>query len=150
MIISGRLWPKTQRPLTRRGLHVLAAMLVVTAWALGAHEPREEGPVARLKSAPASARSLKNPLADSRLAALAGRKLFLRYCAECHGRDGYGLGRAADLRSAAIKSAPPGVLFWAIRNGRLPKGMPSWAGLPNQEIWQLITFVQNLGSGRPK
>jgi mono/diheme cytochrome c family protein len=145
MMTGGRLWQGTRGSVARLGLRALAAMLVMTAWTWGAHKTRkEEGPAARLNSAPASARSLKNPFARSRLAALAGRRLFLQHCAECHGQDGYGIGHAADLHSAAIQSAPPGVLYWAIRNGRLPKGMPSWAGLPNQQIWQLVTFVETL------
>jgi mono/diheme cytochrome c family protein len=145
MMTGGRLWQGTKGSVKRRGLPALAAMLVMGAGAWGAHKTRkEEVHAARLNSAPASARSLKNPFAGSQVAALAGRRLFMRHCAECHGQDGYGIGRAANLHSAAVQSAPPGVLYWAIRNGRLPKGMPSWAGLPNQQIWQLITFVETL------
>jgi mono/diheme cytochrome c family protein len=135
----------------RRALPLLAGFLVIAAWAPGARKPqKDEGPVARLRSAPASARSRKNPFAGNELAAQAGRKLFERHCAPCHGPEGYGRGRAADLHSAGIQSAPPGALFWAIRNGRLRKGMPSWSGLPNQQLWQLITFVETLKDGTAK
>ncbi|HVA01215.1 MAG TPA: c-type cytochrome [Terriglobia bacterium] len=145
MIKRGMLCPETKYSVTRRALPVLAGFLMMAAWAMGARKPKnDEGPVARLRSAPASARSMKNPFAGNELAAQAGRKLFLRHCAQCHGPEGYGRGRAADLHSADIQSAPPGALFWAIRNGRLRRGMPSWSGLPNQQLWQLVTFIETL------
>ncbi len=103
-----------------------------------------EGPAARLSEAPESARALKNPFEGDKRAEAAGRKLFLRHCAECHGRDGQGIGKAADLHSAEFQSAPPGALFWSIRNGRLPKGMPAWSSLPDQQIWQLVTYLKTL------
>jgi mono/diheme cytochrome c family protein len=103
-------------------------VITVLAWglfakAVAARKERErpiEGPAARLSEAPASARSLKNPYKDDPRAVAAGRKLFLRYCAECHGRQGYGNAHAANLHPPAFQKAPPGVLFWTIRNGRLP------------------------------
>lgn len=135
--------------IARRGIAVLSLFLL--AFSLSAKkskdhsEPKkDEGPAARLSEAPASARSLENPFSGSKEAVAAGRKLFLRHCAECHGRDGGGVGRAADFHSSAIQSAPPGVIFWAIRNGRLRKGMPSWSGLPDQQLWQIVTYLKTL------
>lgn len=131
------------------GITLLAAVLV--AQGLSAKKPKrhaedvqENGPAARLSEAPASARSLKNPYEGDLQAVAAGRKLFLRHCAECHGREGYGDGHAANMHSPAFQEAPPGVLFWAIRNGRLPKGMPAWSDLPDQQKWQLVTYLKTL------
>jgi mono/diheme cytochrome c family protein len=131
------------------GVALLAAGLV--AFSLAAKKPRSraeaaagEGPVARLSEAPASAKSLRNPFTGDARAVAAGRKLFLRHCAECHGRDAEGRGRAPDLRLPGIQNAPPGALFWAIRNGRLRKGMPSWSELPDAQRWQLVTYLQSL------
>jgi mono/diheme cytochrome c family protein len=104
----------------------------------------DEGPASRLNEAPDSARTLKNPYQGDEQAAAAGRKLFLRHCSECHGADGYGIGHAANMHSPAFREAPPGVLFWAIRNGRLRKGMPAWSDLPDQERWQLVTYLKSL------
>jgi cytochrome c oxidase cbb3-type subunit 2 len=135
---------KTSRTIT-------LATVFSTAFIVNAQKPQDRpqpggdnGPVARLREAPASARSLENPLAGDSQAATAGRKLYLRHCAQCHGGDGKGLGRAANLRSPALQSAPPGVLFWAIRNGRLRKGMPSWSDLPDQRLWQVVTYLKSL------
>jgi len=75
----------------------------------------------------------------------AGRKLFEQHCTECHGSNAEGLGKAPSLHSIDIQNAPPGALFWAIRNGRLRKGMPSWAHLPDAQIWQIVTYLKTLG-----
>jgi mono/diheme cytochrome c family protein len=87
---------------------------------------------------------MKNPFEVDKRAKAAGRQLFLRHCSECHGQDGYGIGKAADLHSAEFQSASPGALFWSIRTGRLPKGMPAWSSLPDQQIWQLVTYLKTL------
>jgi mono/diheme cytochrome c family protein len=137
-----------------RRLHPIAIALtaaVLIAGALSAKKPRghpqkaeKEGPAARLSEAPESARDLKNPYEGNRQAMAAGRKVFLRHCAQCHGKDGRGDGRAPDMHSSAFQNAPPGALFWAIRNGRLPKGMPAWSQLPDEQRWQLVTYLKSM------
>ena len=131
--------------LTRRVLQVVSALMLVTSLAVAARRPKsEDGPAAQLSKAPRSAQSLKNPYAGQAEAAAAGRKLFEQHCAQCHGQDARGLERAADLHSPAIQDAPPGVLFWALRNGRVRKGMPSWSQLPDQRLWQIVTYLKTL------
>ena len=131
--------------LTRRVLQVVSGLMLVTSLAVAARKPKsEDGPAAQLSKAPPSAQSLKNPYAGQAEAAAAGRKLFEQHCAQCHGQDARGLERAADLHSPAIQDAPPGVLFWALRNGRVRKGMPSWSQLPDQRLWQIVTYLKTL------
>jgi mono/diheme cytochrome c family protein len=134
------------RTLDRFALTLLAIFLA--AFFVAARKPKgsgqSDGPVARLKDAPESARELKNPLAADEQTLAAGRKLFLRHCASCHGTVGTGKGHAANLHAEEIQEAPPGALFWAISNGRLKKGMPSWSGLPPAQRWQLVMYVKNL------
>ena len=131
--------------LTRRVLQVVSGLMLVTSLAVAARKPKsEDGPAAQLSKAPPSAQSLKNPYEGQAEAAAAGRKLFEQHCAQCHGQDGRGLERAADLHSPAIQGAPPGVLFWALRNGRVRKGMPSWSQLPDQRLWQIVTYLKTL------
>jgi mono/diheme cytochrome c family protein len=74
----------------------------------------------------------------------AGKKLFRRHCAECHGEDARGLDKAANLRSPAIQDASPGELAWILKNGNLKAGMPSWSGLPEQRRWQIIAYLKSL------
>ena len=131
--------------LTRRVLQVVSGLMLVTSLAVAARKPKsEDGPAAQLSKAPPSAQSLKNPYEGQAEAAAAGRKLFEQHCAQCHGQDARGLERAADLHSPAIRNAPPGSLFWALRNGRVRKGMPSWSQLPDQRLWQIVTYLKTL------
>jgi mono/diheme cytochrome c family protein len=132
-------------------LLVFIAAFFIIADGLSAKKPKArpesdevQGPAARLSEAPESARALKDPYEGDPNSVSAGRKLYLLHCAECHGREGYGIGRAANMHSKQFQAAPPGVLYWAIRNGRLAKGMPSWSGLPDQQRWQLVTYLKTL------
>jgi len=36
------------------------------------------------------------------------------------------------------------VLFWFLRNGNLRQGMPSWSGLPDQQRWQIVSFLKTV------
>ncbi len=124
------------------------ALLLAASWAVAGGRSKEEGPAVRLSEAPASAQSLRNPFAGDEKAAAAGHKLFEQHCASCHGADGRGLSHAANLHAPAIQNAPPGVLFWALRNGRIRKGMPSWSQLPDQQLWQLVAYLKTLKKER--
>ena len=79
---------------------------------------------------PAEAAARPNPLAQRPETAAGGGKLFLRHCAECHGDDGGGLKRAADLQLPAVQEQSDGALFWKITNGNRGPGMPSFSRLP--------------------
>lgn len=94
-----------------------------------------------LQRVPARSTNLNNPLEGSADAWRAGAKLYARECASCHGPKGDGLRKAPPLNRANIYQAPPGALFWVLRNGSLRHGMPSFAHLPEPERWQIITFL---------
>jgi mono/diheme cytochrome c family protein len=63
---------------------------------------------------------------------------------ECHGLDGRGREKAPDLHAPFIQPVSPGRLFWFLKNGNLKEGMPSWSSLPDQQRWQLVTYLQSL------
>ena len=109
---------------------------------------RDSGAIQRwadiFRGAPASALRLQNPCRGRAQAVLAGRKLFHEYCAQCHGNNAEGLGKAPPLRSPVIQQAPEGVLFWFLKNGKMRAGMPSWSGLPPQQRWQIVSFLKSL------
>jgi len=132
--------------MSRRLLRMVWAVALMALLALGARKPKnDDGPAAQLSKAPASARSLQSPFrGQDQEAAAAGRKLYQQHCAGCHGTDARGIAPAADLRSPTIQSARPGVLFWALRNGRIRRGMPSWSRLPDQQIWQIVAYLETL------
>jgi mono/diheme cytochrome c family protein len=89
-----------------------------------------------------------NPYAGQPEAIAAGRNLFLNNCAKCHGQDALGKTTRPSLRSARIGSATDGDLAWLLKNGVVFKGMPRWAGLPEQERWQIVAYIRSLnGAG---
>ena len=98
-----------------------------------------------LRQAPPEAAAVANPLAGQEQAQQAGAKLFARECAGCHGANGAGgLGKPPPLRRPDVQAAPPGALFWVLRNGSRQRGMPSFAHLPEPQRWQIITWLQAL------
>jgi mono/diheme cytochrome c family protein len=74
----------------------------------------------------------------------AGRKLFLRHCAECHGEEARGSRRAPALDSQRVRQAPAEDLFWFVTNGNLRTGMPSWSRLPAARRWQILAYLRSL------
>jgi mono/diheme cytochrome c family protein len=93
----------------------------------------------------AAAPSRRNPYDGDPQAVRAGRKLYERNCSACHGKSAEGMGRAPALRSKAIQGAPSAALFQILTHGVMRRGMPSWAHLPEQQRWQIITYLKSLG-----
>jgi mono/diheme cytochrome c family protein len=90
-------------------------------------------------------RALANPYAGKDGARLAGMKLFQRHCAECHGDAGVGAADTPSLQTELVRSAAPGTLFIFLKNGNLRRGMPSWSGLPDARVWQIVTYLNSIG-----
>ena len=99
-----------------------------------------------VQQAPPKAAVMKNPLEDDSQALQAGAKLYERECSACHGTDRQGRGKAPPLDRPDIRGAPPGALFWVLRNGSLRTGMPSFASLPEPQRWQIISFLRSAQS----
>lgn len=95
---------------------------------------------------PPGASARLNPLASRPETAAGGRKLFLRNCAECHGKDGRGMKKkhSADLQLAAVQEQSDGALFWKITNGNAGRGMPSFSSLPELQRWQIVLYIRRL------
>jgi glucose/arabinose dehydrogenase len=43
-----------------------------------------------------------------------------------------------------VQNAPDGGVFWFITQGSRSGAMPSWASLPEQQRWQLVTYLKTL------
>ena len=102
--------------------------------------------------------SKTNPVPSSAGSIQAGKELFLRTaqpvaCVMCHGEQGDGKG----LMGAALVPPPrnftcgtmmqeisDGQLFWIIKNGSQGTGMMAFAGLPDDQVWQLIHYIRSL------
>lgn len=95
-----------------------------------------------LQKAPASYLLRTNPLSASDRNRRAGAKLYEHECAACHGKEREGIGHAPPLARPEVRNASPGAIFWALRNGSLRRGMPSFAALPEPQRWQIVTFLQ--------
>ncbi len=97
-----------------------------------------------LRHVPEKDRVRVNPYAHDGEAPAAGAKLFGQYCVECHGKNAEGGHGHPALTSARVRHASDGELQWLLRNGSLWNGMPSWSALPEQQRWQLITYLRSL------
>jgi mono/diheme cytochrome c family protein len=95
------------------------------------------------RRAPGDVHAKTNPYDAHPDAVRAGRKLFARHCASCHGDQGRG-GEAPHVDAELVADATPGDLFWFLTNGNLRRGMPSWSRLPDARRWQIVAFLKTL------
>jgi mono/diheme cytochrome c family protein len=108
--------------------------------------------------APEDFLSKTNPFPASAGTIHAGQTLFLKTaqpvaCAMCHGErgDGKGFMGAALVPpprnftcGMMMKELPDGQLFWIIKNGSPGTGMMSFAGMPDEQVWQIIHYIRTL------
>ena len=99
---------------------------------------------ANFHNAPDSARQVKNAFVGQQNAE-SGKRLYAMRCARCHGRNAEGSGNIPALMDGVLESVSEGELFWFITNGEKKSGMPSFANLPEQQRWQIVTYVKGLG-----
>jgi glucose/arabinose dehydrogenase/mono/diheme cytochrome c family protein len=103
-------------------------------------------------NAPESARQLTNPYEGSAAAAIAGKPLYHLRCARCHGERGEGSGVIPRLNDRTIRKISSGELFWFITKGDVKHEMPSWASLPKDQRWRIVTYLKtmNLVPSKPE
>lgn len=100
----------------------------------------------RFHDAPAAAAQLNNPYAGQGVAAAAGAALYAANCSGCHGSRAEGSGNIPALVGGPVQQAGDGAVFWFITRGDAGNGMPSWAALPEQQRWQIVSFLKTLTS----
>ena len=100
------------------------------------------------RDAPASAKVMKNPYEGQAEAATAGKTLYARNCLACHGKALQGTGNIPSLVSGKLHGVTPGEVFWFITKGSTDNGMPAWGFLPEQQRWQIVTYVEAMASGK--
>ncbi len=98
--------------------------------------------------APDSAKAVKNPYEGKQDAADAGKPLYARNCLACHGKAGQGTGNVPSLVDGKLSGIAQGEVFWFITQGDKENGMPSWAFLPEQSRWQIVTYVEAMAAGK--
>ena len=93
---------------------------------------------------PDKARAKQNPFAGDATAIAAGAKLYRQNCASCHGSEARGDGKHPDLHTERMRACSPGELEWLLKNGSMKNGMPSWSRLPEQQRWQIVSYLKSL------
>jgi hypothetical protein len=43
-----------------------------------------------------------------------------------------------------VRIATPGTIFWILTNGVVRRGMPVWSRLPEQQRWQIVSYLKSL------
>ncbi len=130
---------------TRTPAALLLTALIGCVGSLTAVVGRADPPP-EFHQAPASAASLENPVRGQSGAATAGSKLYAAHCAACHGRSAEGAGNIPALAHSRVQGVPDGEVFWFITRGSRSGAMPSWASLPDEQRWQLVTYLKTLVS----
>ena len=102
----------------------------------------------KFHDAPDSAKAQKNPLEGQQEAVDAGKPLYARNCLACHGKLGKGTGNVPSLVDGKLNGVAQGEVFWFITKGDTDNGMPSWAFLPEQKRWQIVSYVESLAAGK--
>ena len=96
----------------------------------------------------------KNPLPVSAENIAEGRQNFSHYCYACHGLDGQVTGvpfsdsmspPVPSLASRDVQAYTDGQLYWVIKNGLWPSGMPAANGiLSDEEMWSIVLYIRHL------
>jgi cbb3-type cytochrome c oxidase subunit III len=99
------------------------------------------------------AAAMKNPLPASTESIDAGKRLYQRHCASCHGANAAGgsgndlIPAAPDLTDQEWKhGGSDGEIFSAIKNGIPPElnMIPFGDQLKDQEIWSVVNYIRSL------
>lgn len=94
--------------------------------------------------APAQFPAVDSPYQYNAYALNEGKRLFSAFnCNGCHANGGGGIGPAL-MDHRWIYGDRPEQIFATIVQGR-PNGMPSFGGkIPEQQLWQLVAYVQSM------
>lgn len=80
---------------------------------------------------------LKNPFPGDAAAIAAGKTIYDRNCAACHGKQLEGtIGPAL-----AAQGLPEDYLYEAIHNGVTDNGMPAFSQLGSDKIWKMVNYI---------
>lgn len=99
---------------------------------------------------PAQYKTMKNPVAKGEASDNAGKVLYTKNCASCHGKTGLGDGVKAralqtfpgDFSGAAYQNQTDGEHFYKTKFGR--GEMPKYEGkLTDDDIWNMVNYMRS-------
>jgi cbb3-type cytochrome c oxidase subunit III len=104
------------------------------------------------------AQKLKNPEPQNAESVEAGKKLYQRHCAACHGPNGKGDGGMAlsggepsDLTDGAWDhGSTDGEIFVVIRDGVSADMLAYKEKLTEKQIWQVVNYIRSIGTKQLK
>lgn len=136
------MYLRSNKTAARRWFALL--FIAAAAWLMvEAQEPRRN----------AEAQKLKNPEANTAESVEAGKVIYKRHCASCHGPNGKGDGGMAlsggtpsDLTDDTWDyGSTEGEIFVAIRDGVSSDMLAYKEKLNEKQIWQLVNFIRSIG-----
>lgn len=95
-------------------------------------------------AAPASDSPGGNPLGRDSAAIQAGDELFHERCAVCHGQRAQGAMASNLVQTRSVRRGSEEALFQLIRTGIPGTEMPPQPDLPEERIWQVVSYLRNL------
>lgn len=147
---SGKETSSRRGPIVvRRACLFLVSLPVLCLW-FSAARGQEIGS-GKKWDAPALQEQRKNPVPANESSIDAGRKIYLKRCAACHGKTGEGDGpdavdlgiHPAKFSDSKLRTERDGALFWKITAGKKP--MPDYGGrLSSTDRWNVINFLRTL------
>ena len=92
----------------------------------------------------------ESPFHDNAYATAEGKRLYAWFnCLGCHHHGGGGIGPAL-MDHRWVYGGRPDQIYSSIVQGR-PNGMPSFGGrLTDQQVWQLVAYVESMSGNIPK
>ena len=144
---------------TIRDAFLILAFTAALPMALAAHDPQEHQHPATHPAGGAhrhpQAAKLKNPVPANAASIAAGKQVYHKQCAGCHGDTGKGDGamgeelnpKPANLVDAEWKhGSTDGEIFVVVRDGVKNSGMKSFAKkLTAHQRWDVVNYVRSIG-----
>jgi cytochrome c len=114
---------------------------------------------------PMEAKALKNPVEPTEKSIAAGKNVYDKYCAECHGTTGNGVSEKAATLAHAGEAKPSdltddkwdhgstdGEIFVNIRDGvgvkGAMKGLNGKPGISDRDMWNIVNYMRTLAKSK--
>ena len=111
------------------------------------------------------ARAMKNPVEPTPKSIASGKNVYNKYCADCHGETGNGIGSKTAMLAETGQGKPSdltddkwehgstdGEIFVNIRDGvgvnGVMKGLNGKPGISDTDMWNMVNYIRTLKRGQ--